>query len=216
MTRPPRRHACYYFELFSISSLFCFFVSGHLRAVPGARLDAFAETKEETKKIMNGDGDILGTRRRPETVQSSEALMKAVALPGGSILQQQSQADAAALRHAPGASPMKRTRSMGGGASGIRGGETEVRITKHRYLHGDVCGGSFLVVPSLAICFGVLVGALLACCVCCSKFYLINILLYSCILSAGAIFHFTSRDAGEIQGLCLCLFSYRGVLGSSG
>lgn len=124
---------------------------------------------------MTGDGDILGTRRRPETAQSGEELMKAAALPGGSILQQQSQADAGALRHAPGASPMKRTRSVGGGASGIRGGEAEVRITKHRYLHGDVYGSSLLVVPSLAICLGVLVGA----CVHCCMYYHVNTLCYS-------------------------------------
>lgn len=105
---------------------------------------------------MNGDGDILGTRRRPDTAQSGEILMTAPALPGGGILQQ-SQPDPAgtaagaatgaaagaggAGRHAPGASPLKRARSVGGGASGIRGGEAEVRMINRRCLHqGGVCG----------------------------------------------------------------------------
>lgn len=58
---------------------------------------------------MDGDGDILGMRRRPETVPA--------AAPETATAAAATAAAAAAARHATGASPMKRQRSAGGGSS---------------------------------------------------------------------------------------------------
>lgn len=70
--------------------------------------------------IMDGDGDILGMRRKPEAVQPA-APTSTSAGAGGSAPETAATATAtaataAAARYATGASPLKRQRSVGGGS----------------------------------------------------------------------------------------------------
>lgn len=69
-------------------------------------------------EIMDGDGDILGMRRRPEAVQPAATTSAGA---GSSSASETASAAAAtasssAARHATGASPLKRQRSIGGGS----------------------------------------------------------------------------------------------------
>ncbi|CAM9525508.1 unnamed protein product [Ectocarpus sp. 13 AM-2016] len=65
---------------------------------------------------MDGDGDILGMRRRPEPAQPADPT---TALAGNSaaVADAAPEAGAAAARHAAGASPLKRQRSLAAGAA---------------------------------------------------------------------------------------------------
>ncbi|CBJ32780.1 expressed unknown protein [Ectocarpus siliculosus] len=65
---------------------------------------------------MDGDGDILGMRRRPEPAPPAEPTT-AVAGTSGAVADAAPAAAAAAARHAAGASPLKRQRSLAAGAA---------------------------------------------------------------------------------------------------
>ncbi|CAM9770619.1 unnamed protein product [Scytosiphon promiscuus] len=71
---------------------------------------------------MDGDGDILGMRRRPEPAQAGTAAAGASSQGSSGTADAAAVAatGAAALRHATGASPLKRQRSLGGGGMSAR------------------------------------------------------------------------------------------------
>lgn len=93
---------------------------------------------------MDGDGDILGMQRRPEVVEPT--VPAATSAPATAAAAATSPAGAAA-RHATGANPLKRQRSVGGGA--LARVESEVSDICQNGVHGSKIVAQSKTLPRL-------------------------------------------------------------------
>ena len=79
---------------------------------------------------MNKDGDILGSRRRVEASQpGSSGTLTASSLPGSSS---DVGGTIGSTRHPPGASPLKRQRSTGGGPARAESEVSQLAASSHQ------------------------------------------------------------------------------------